>query len=220
MQQSHQITFRICSTRMISWQRPTKQQSLVACRFWRWQLESSPLCWARFQTAPKYEWDEWQCGPTRGRGKARKSLGSGAAAPGSQHKRLPKARNVHSLLESGFSTGHVWAAGLVLREGHGHGGKPILCDSHVTSVPRASLHLSTLADTCAKAEDLNRWGQGRGQELVWTRLPSWHAALQQGLEESFTVRVPRINGKSINAVQLLTWIALTCLTETGTGCQG
>ena len=61
--------------------------------------------------------------------------------------------------------------------------------------------------------------KGRGRVPAWARLPNRHAALQQGLEKSFTVHVPRIKQKYIYiyAVQLLTCIALKCLAESVKG---
>lgn len=72
-------------------------------------------------------------------------------------------------------------------------GKSILCDSYVTSVPHTSLHLSTLVDTRAKTEHLNGWGKRRGRVPLLAELPNWHAALQQELEKSFPVHVPKIS---------------------------
>lgn len=60
-------------------------------------LESLPNC--------SKTWAGWGAVPTWGRGKAKTSLSSGTTAPGSEHKRLPKVRNVPSLSENRFSTG-------------------------------------------------------------------------------------------------------------------
>lgn len=183
---------------MISWQQPIKQQRLVVCRFWRWQLESSHLRLAGFQIAPKYERDERQCMPTPRRRQSgeiteltqRWHCNAGVRTQNVYQKDV----NATSLLVNQLSRGHGQLA-----QYHGRcrldRGKFILCDSYVTSVPHASLHPITLVDTRAKMEHVNGRGEEEDECLCKPRLPSWHAALQQGLEKSFTVHVPRINKK-------------------------
>lgn len=83
--------------------------------------------------------------------------------------------------------------------------KSILCDSYVTSVPHTSLHLSTLVDTRAKTEHLNGWGKGRGRVPLLAELPNWHAALQQELEKSFPVHVPKISKNTCVCVPCNCW---------------
>lgn len=215
---------------MISWQQPIKQQRLVVCRFWRWQLESSHLWLAGFQNRSETR-AGWTTVPAHAEKKAKRGNHRANAAValqrrGQNTKRLPKRRKRYLLAGEPALTGPrvpMGCAGEPARYGGRcrlDRGKPILCDSYVTSVPHASLHLITLVDTRAKTEHVNGWGREEDEWLCKPRLPNWHAALQQGLEKSFAARVPRINKKNIYAVQLLTRIALTRLAENGAGHQG
>lgn len=124
----------------------------------------------------------------------------GTATPGSKHNHLPKDINATSLLVKQFLRGHgcQWAAhgqpAQYHRRCHLDCRTSILCDSYVTSVLHASLHLVTLIDTCSKTEHVNRWGKGEAGWLYKQGCQVDMLHYSRG-SKSFTMHVPRINRK-------------------------
>lgn len=88
------------------------------------------------------------------------------------------------------------------RRGHRGPGKPILCDSHVTSVPPASLHLITLVDTRAEPRGFEQVSRGKGPGAGMNEAAKLTCCITAGARGVLHC-VPRISGKSIHGVQLL-----------------
>lgn len=128
--------------------------------------------------------------PTWGRGKAKKSLSSGTTAPAStQMGQHHVNRNVYP--KSGAfppcQSGSPRAVGAVPQEGPSWPR-----EAHPVWQPRhfSATCLFTPRHTCwhtCWARGFEQVSRGKGPGAIWTRLPSWQAALQQELEESCTV---------------------------------
>lgn len=177
----------VCSTRMISWQQPIKQQCLVVCRFWHWQLQSSHLQLDDFQSTPEYEWDEQWRMPTLRRGQSKEIT---VVHSNTRVKTQPFTERHKSYLLAGEAVlmgawvpmGCAWAASAVPQ-----GVPSRLQDIH----PMWQLcHFCaacffTPGHTCWHTFQNRTCGwvrKRRGRAAIQKRLPSWHAALQQGLE--------------------------------------